>query len=74
MSKSIFVNLLFLIVFQACTQKGFIQKNRQVDLLPAFIPSESIRIIEPSFSCHQVLGVKNEWSFPLPMDTQIPVF
>lgn len=45
---------LFLIGFchQSCVIKKFVRKEMQVDLLPEFISSDSISVLEPAFSGH----------------------
>ena len=70
MTKSFFFSIIVLVLFQSCIIKGFVRKNNQVDLLPNYISTDSIRIINPALSIHSVLGGRIEWPLPLSITKQ----
>ncbi len=70
MKKSFLFSIIMLVLFQSCTIKSFIRKNRQIDLLPNYISTDSIRIISPALRLHSILGNKIEWPLPLSITKQ----
>ena len=70
MTKSFFFSIIVLVLFQSCIIKSFVRKNSQVDLLPNYISTDSIRIINPALSIHSVLGGRIEWPLPLSITKQ----
>lgn len=66
---TIYFACLILLVFglNSCKVRWFIQKNREVDLLPPTINADSVRIMTPIFSGHRVSDaykVENQINMP----------
>ncbi len=62
--------LLALVLLQSCSINNFVAKNKQVDLLPEFIPVDSTSLISPAFSGYSIAGNKIEWNFPISVSKQ----
>lgn len=70
--KKLFI-LLLPFFCGSCSINRFVLKNRQIDLFPVFIDSDSVKILPPAFSIHDVSD-RNELNYSLNLPNKEEIF